>query len=60
METITPVEIRKGPGVWQTRPRIPKSWKAAAGILRRRRVYPLEYQKQVRKQWEPSSDTTST
>lgn len=60
MATTTPVEIRKGQGVWQPRPRIPRSWKAAAGILRRRRVDPLEYQKQVRKQWEPSSDITST
>jgi hypothetical protein len=41
---------RKGQGVWQARLRIPRSWKAAAGILRRRRVDPLEYQKQVRKQ----------
>jgi hypothetical protein len=59
MGTTTPVDIRKGQGVWQPRPRIPRSWKAAAGILRGRRVDPLEYQKQARKQWERSSDITS-
>jgi predicted naringenin-chalcone synthase len=60
MGTTTAVEIRKEQGLWQLRPRIPRSWKAAAGILRRRRVDPLEYQKQVRQQWERSSDITST
>jgi predicted naringenin-chalcone synthase len=60
MGNTTPVEIRKQPGVWQPRPRIPRSWKAAAGILTRKRVDPLEYQKQVRKQWERSSGITSS
>ena len=60
MGNTTPVEIRKGQGLWQPRLRIPRSWKAAAGILRSRRVDPLEYQKQVRNQWVRSSGITSS
>jgi hypothetical protein len=60
MGTTTPVEIQKGQRVWQPQSRIPRSWKAAAGILRGKRVDPLEYQKQVRKQWERSSEIAST
>jgi hypothetical protein len=60
MGNTTPVEIRKQQGVWHPRLRIPRSWKAAAGILARKRVDPLEYQKQVRKQWERSSGVTSS
>jgi hypothetical protein len=60
MGNTTPVEIRKRQGVWQPQLRIPRSWKAAAGILTRKRVDPLEYQKQVRAQWERSSGITSS
>ena len=60
MGNTSPVEIQKGQGAPLPPLRIPRSWKAAAGILRGRRLDPLEYQKQVRKQWERPSGVTSS
>jgi hypothetical protein len=59
MGNSSSVQMRKGQSAPLPPLRIPRSWKLAAGILRGRRLDPLEYQKQIRKQWERPSDVTS-
>lgn len=31
---------------------LPQSWLRAAGILKKRKINPLDYQRQIRKEWE--------
>jgi hypothetical protein len=43
---ITPEKLR------EIRYPLPKSWTEAIGILKRKQINPLKYQRRIRKDWE--------
>lgn len=45
-KVITPKELR------ETERPLPGAWLRAAGILKRKKIDPLRYQKKIRQEWE--------